>query len=61
GYINVKKSSDREEIGEIEKMHDLMKQYNLNGSFWWITAQKNRARNKDLYRYIADTKGAFAK
>ncbi|CAL5194491.1 unnamed protein product [Lathyrus oleraceus] len=59
GYIDVKKSSDREEIEEIEKMHDLMKQYNLNGEFRWITAQTNRARNGELYRYIADTKGAF--
>ncbi|KAI5387138.1 Sucrose synthase 2 [Lathyrus oleraceus] len=50
---------DREEIEEIEKMHDLMKQYNLNGEFRWITAQTNRARNGELYRYIADTKGAF--
>ncbi|CAK8544369.1 unnamed protein product [Lathyrus sativus] len=59
GYIDVKKSSDREEIAEIEKMHDLMKQYDLNGEFRWITAQTNRARNGELYRYIADTKGAF--
>ncbi|KAJ1412597.1 Sucrose synthase [Sesbania bispinosa] len=59
GYIDVKKSRDREEIAEIEKMHELMKTYNLNGEFRWITAQTNRARNGELYRYIADTKGAF--
>ncbi|XP_040870106.1 sucrose synthase 2 isoform X1 [Glycine max] len=59
GYIDVKKSSDREEIAEIEKMHELMKKYNLNGDFRWIAAQTNRARNGELYRYIADTQGAF--
>ncbi|KAI3837175.1 hypothetical protein MKX03_028506 [Papaver bracteatum] len=59
GYNDVKKSNDREEIAEIEKMHDLMKQYNLNGQFRWISAQTNRARNGELYRYIADTRGAF--
>ncbi|XP_030543188.1 sucrose synthase 2 [Rhodamnia argentea] len=59
GYINVKKSKDREEIGEIEKMHELMKKYNLDGQFRWIAAQTNRARNGELYRYIADTKGVF--
>lgn len=59
GYIDVKKSNDREEIAEIEKMHELMKTYNLNGEFRWITSQTNRARNGELYRYIADTKGAF--
>lgn len=59
GYIDVSKSKDREEIAEINKMHDLIKTYNLNGDFRWIAAQTNRARNGELYRYIADTKGAF--
>ncbi|KAK6941031.1 Glycosyl transferase, family 1 [Dillenia turbinata] len=59
GYNDVKKSSDREEIAEIEKMHSLIKQYNLGGQFRWISAQTNRARNGELYRYIADTGGAF--
>ncbi|KAL8100388.1 hypothetical protein AgCh_032591 [Apium graveolens] len=59
GYIDLKQSKDREEIAEIEKMHSLMNMYNLNGHFRWITAQMNRARNGELYRYIADTKGVF--
>ncbi|XP_034686223.1 sucrose synthase 2-like [Vitis riparia] len=59
GYIDVTKSRDREETKEIEKMHDLIKKYNLHGQFRWIPAQMNRARNGELYRYIADTKGAF--
>ncbi|KAJ7972997.1 Sucrose synthase [Quillaja saponaria] len=59
GYTDVKQSKDREEIAEIEKMHDLMRKYNLDGQFRWIAAQTNRARNGELYRYIADTKGAF--
>lgn len=59
GYIDVKKSRDREEMTEIEKMHALMKQYALHGQFRWIPAQMNRARNGELYRYIADTRGVF--
>ncbi|KAJ9696557.1 hypothetical protein PVL29_008664 [Vitis rotundifolia] len=59
GYNDVKKSNDREEIVEIEKMHDLMKKYNLHGQFRWMSSQTNRARNGELYRYIADTKGIF--
>uniref|UniRef100_A0A0D6R3M8 Sucrose synthase n=1 Tax=Araucaria cunninghamii TaxID=56994 RepID=A0A0D6R3M8_ARACU len=59
GDIDPSKSRDREEISEIEKMHTLIKQYNLNGQFRWICAQKNRVRNGELYRYICDTKGAF--
>ncbi|XP_059440363.1 sucrose synthase 2 [Corylus avellana] len=59
GYHDVKKSNDREEIAEIEKMHALMKQYKLHDQIRWISAQMNRARNGELYRYIADTSGAF--
>lgn len=59
GYNDVKKSNDREEISEIEKMHVLMKNYNLDGQFRWIAAQTNRARNGELYRYIADKRGIF--
>lgn len=59
GYIDVKQSKDREEISEIEKMHGLIKEYQLDGQFRWIAAQTNRARNGELYRYIADTRGIF--
>lgn len=59
GYNDVKQSSDREEISEIEKMHALIKQYNLDGQLRWIAAQTNRARNGELYRYIADKRGIF--
>jgi sucrose synthase len=40
-------------------MFDLIEQYNLNGHVRWISAQMNRVRNAELYRYICDTKGAF--
>lgn len=59
GYNDVKKSNDREEIAEIEKMHELIKKYNLDGQLRWIAAQTNRARNGELYRYIADKRGIF--
>ncbi|KAL5648792.1 hypothetical protein ACJX0J_039601, partial [Zea mays] len=45
GYNDVKKSKDREEIVEIEKMHELIKTHKLFGQFRWISAQTNRARN----------------
>ena len=59
GEFRADKSKDREEIAEIETMHKLIKDYMLGGQFRWICAQKNRVRNGELYRYIADTKGAF--
>ncbi|XP_077236474.1 sucrose synthase-like [Tasmannia lanceolata] len=54
-----KESKDREEQDEMKKMKSLVETYNLNGQFRWISAQMNRVRNGELYRYIADTKGAF--
>lgn len=36
--IDVKKSKDREQIQEIEKMHALTKKYKLDGQSHWITA-----------------------
>ncbi|KAL5660828.1 hypothetical protein ACJX0J_027953, partial [Zea mays] len=45
GYNDVKKSKDREEIAEIEKMHELIKTHKLFRQFRWISAQTNRARN----------------
>jgi sucrose synthase len=59
GDFSVEKSKDREEVAEIETMHKLIKDYKLDGQFRWIRAQKNRVRNGEIYRYIADTKGAF--
>nr|BAA89232.1 wsus [Citrullus lanatus] len=54
-----KESKDNEEKAEMEKMYILIKTYNLNGQFRWISAQMNRVRNGEVYRCIADTKGAF--
>ncbi|RWW22277.1 hypothetical protein GW17_00013539 [Ensete ventricosum] len=54
-----KESKDLEELAERKKMFSLIEEYNLNGHIRWISAQMDRVRNGELYRYIADTKGAF--
>ncbi|XP_027126774.1 sucrose synthase [Coffea arabica] len=54
-----KESKDLEEQAEMKKMYELIETYNLNGQFRWISSQMNRVRNGELYRYIADTRGAF--
>ncbi|KHN24168.1 sucrose synthase 5-like [Glycine soja] len=59
GFFDPLKSKDREEMAEIRKMHDLVAKYQLKGQFRWIAAQTDRYRNGELYRFIADTKGAF--
>ncbi|XP_073012023.1 sucrose synthase 7-like [Typha latifolia] len=59
GFLDPAKSKDREEISEIKKMHSLIEKYQLKGQLRWIAAQTDRIRNGELYRCIADTKGAF--
>lgn len=59
GFFDPSKSKDREEMAEIKKMHMLIDKYQLQGQIRWIAAQSDRYRNGELYRYIADTKGAF--
>ncbi|GLT57694.1 hypothetical protein SLA2020_306480 [Shorea laevis] len=59
GFFDSSKSKDREEIAEIKKMHALIEKYQLKGQLRWIAAQTDRNRNGELYRYVADTKGAF--
>ncbi|XVF71019.1 hypothetical protein PTKIN_Ptkin12aG0000800 [Pterospermum kingtungense] len=59
GFFDPSKSKDREEMAEIKKMHALIDKYQLKGQIRWIAAQSDRNRNGELYRCIADTKGAF--
>ncbi|XP_027122896.2 sucrose synthase 7 [Coffea arabica] len=59
GCFDPSKSKDREEMEEIKKMHTLIEKYQLKDQMRWIAAQTDRNRNGELYRCIADTKGAF--
>lgn len=56
---HAKESKDLEEQAEKKKMYRLIEEYKLEGKIRWISAQMNRVRNGELYRCIADTKGAF--
>ncbi|GBF98480.1 sucrose synthase [Raphidocelis subcapitata] len=59
GVLDPSHTGDREEAAECEKMHALIDRHGLRGSIRWIVAQKNRVRNGELYRMIADSRGAF--
>jgi hypothetical protein len=47
----------REERSECLRMHEIIAKYGLQGQLRWLVAQKNRMRNGELYRYIADHRG----
>lgn len=34
-------------------MHNIIKEYNLDGEFRWLVAQKDPVRNGEIYRFIA--------
>ncbi|CAL1390142.1 unnamed protein product [Linum trigynum] len=54
-----KESEDLEEQAEMKKMYGLIEEHKLQGQFRWISSQMDRVRNGELYRCIADTRGAF--
>lgn len=59
GYVNPDKSRSREEKEQIEKMHQLMDKYALDGQLRWLEMQTEKQLVGELYRYVADKQGAF--
>ncbi|KAK9843685.1 hypothetical protein WJX81_002259 [Elliptochloris bilobata] len=59
GIVDPSQTKDVEEKEQCERMHALIKEYKLEGQLRWLVAQKDRVANGELYRYIADTRGAF--
>ena len=59
GHINPDDSTDVEERTQIENMHHLMTRYDLDHQVRWSKMQTDKTFNGEIYRYIADGKGAF--
>ena len=59
GFVDPERSRDSDERQQIELMHELMSSRELAGRVRWLEAQVNRERNGELYRFIADHRGAF--
>ena len=59
GCVDVKGSNDHEERGQIEKIHQLMDQYKLDHQMRWIEMQTDKRVVGEMYRYVADRRGAF--
>ena len=59
GHLDTAASSDEEEKHEIEKMHHLIQEHGLDGSVRWITGQLDKDLAGELYRLMADRRGAF--
>ena len=59
GKMHSDEATDPEEKGEIEKLHQIINQYNLQGHIRWIGAPITMAETGEVYRVIADCGGIF--
>ncbi len=58
GFIDPEDSRDIEEKAEIDRMHELMDAYDLDGQMRWVR-HVDRVMGGEFYRFIADRRGAF--
>ena len=59
GYVDPGRSRDQEERAQIEQMHQVLESHELRQQVRWVEAQVDRERNGEIYRVIADSRGAF--
>jgi len=59
GAVDPQKSADSEEQQQCKLMHDLMDEYKLDTCVRWVKACSDRNFNGELYRRVADQRGAF--
>ena len=59
GHVDPARSSNEEEYEQILRMHRLMDEYNLDGQVRWLGMYLDKAFAGELYRVIADYRGAF--
>lgn len=59
GHINPEDSSDVEERRQIDLMHNLMTEYELENQVRWSKMQTEKTLNGEIYRHVADRHGAF--
>lgn len=59
GQIDASRSSDKEEIDQINYMHHLINEYNLHDKIRWIGKLFRKDEAGEVYRVIADRNGFF--
>jgi sucrose synthase len=60
GFLDPEDSADRDERAQIEGMHSLFDQHGLEGDARWVEMQTDKNWVGEIYRSVADTRGAFA-
>ncbi len=59
GTVHPHNSGDEEEKVQIHKIHHLFDEYGLDTKVRWLGKRLNKNLSGELYRYIADKRGAF--
>lgn len=59
GYVDEAQSADSEERSQIARMHQLLQEYQLEGQVRWLGTMLQKNLAGELYRFIADYRGAF--
>ncbi len=59
GSVHPDHSADNEEREQIYKMHELFEEFGLDSQVRWLGKRLNKNLTGELYRYIADCRGAF--
>jgi sucrose synthase len=57
--LHLDEARNPEEAGEIEKLHNIIKQYDLHGKIRWLGIRFNRSDLGEVYRAITDCGGIF--
>ena len=59
GHVDAQRSADREEQEQIGRMHELFDRHGLDNCVRWIGKRLDKNLSGELYRFIADHRGAF--
>jgi sucrose synthase len=59
GRLRTEESNDRDEREQIERAHILFEEYGLEGEVRWVEMQTDKTKVGELYRFVADQRGAF--
>jgi len=59
GFLDPEEASGRDERAQIECMHRLFDEHDLDGDARWVELQTDKNRVGEIYRTVADTRGAF--
>lgn len=59
GKLRTEESTDHEEISEIQKLYQIIDEYQLQGKIRWLGVRLQKADSGEVYRIICDRQGVF--